>query len=199
MRSRKQPNPDRYSVDYYPPETFYPAEEDCDFFRMVTKPPGKNHIHVVTADEVIDRLHQLPEWMLDTLNVVQLSTVTRKMQTFPCYGLQWNTTVYLYSMHNSLVEHFHKAPPATFFNETKMYGAKWKQLGVRWELHWKPSTIKDYYLNNILIHEMGHLIDDRNQSTVDRERYAEAFAIEYGYLKSTRPARRRHRRRHKGK
>jgi hypothetical protein len=29
--------------------------------------------------------------------------------------------------------------------------------------------------------ELGHLIDERNTGYVDRERYAEWFAVQYGY------------------
>jgi hypothetical protein len=53
-----------------------------------------------------------------------------------------------------------------------------------WTLSWSEQAAQDFYLNNILIHELGHLVDDRNTSYVDRERYAEWFAIEYGYLAS---------------
>ena len=67
-------------------------------------------------------------------------------------------------------------------------------------LVWTEAAIKDFYLNNILIHELGHLIDDRNTGYMDRERYAEWFAVHYGYLRSggresrgySRPIRRRH-------
>jgi hypothetical protein len=70
-----------------------------------------------------------------------------------------------------------------------MYGGRWEQFGVdRWRLVWSEASIKDFYLNNILIHELGHLVDDRNTRSVDRERYAEWFAIEYGY-RATRQAR----------
>ena len=31
-----------------------------------------------------------------------------------------------------------------------------------WKLIWTEQSIKDFYLNNILIHELGHLLDDRN-------------------------------------
>jgi hypothetical protein len=50
-----------------------------------------------------------------------------------------------------------------------------------WKLVWTEQAVKDFYLNNILIHELGHLLDDRNSRSVDRERYAEWFALEYGY------------------
>ena len=51
-------------------------------------------------------------------------------------------------------------------------------------LTWTEQAAQDFYLNNILIHELGHLVDDRNSSYIDRERYAEWFAIQYGYRPS---------------
>ena len=56
-----------------------------------------------------------------------------------------------------------------------------------WRLEWTEEAVRDFYLNNILIHELGHLVDVRNTGYVDRERYAEWFAVEYGY-KPSRPA-----------
>jgi hypothetical protein len=54
---------------------------------------------------------------------------------------------------------------------------------------WTEQAVRDFYLNNILIHELGHLVDQRNTRTIDRERYAEWFAVEYGY-RATQTARR---------
>ena len=80
-----------------------------------------------------------------------------------------------------------------------MFGGRWEERSDgTWQLHWSEAAIKDFYLNNILIHELGHLLDNRNTSYTDRERYAEAFAIRHGYLPSRdpysrkRPIRRRH-------
>ena len=53
-----------------------------------------------------------------------------------------------------------------------------------WTLTWSEQAAQDFYLNNILIHELGHLVDDRNTDYMDRERYAEWFAVHYGYLHS---------------
>jgi hypothetical protein len=69
-----------------------------------------------------------------------------------------------------------------------MYGARWTCDQGTWHLTWDLDSIRDFYLNNILIHELGHVLDDRNSRVIDRERYAEWFAIEYGY-KATQAAR----------
>jgi hypothetical protein len=65
-----------------------------------------------------------------------------------------------------------------------MFGGKWEQEGRRWRLVWTEKAIRDFYLNNVLIHEIGHTIDDRNSSFQDRERFANWFAVEYGYRAS---------------
>ncbi len=170
---------------YIPPEDWYePAEEDA-FYRIVVQEPGDGYRHVVTADDVRERLALLPDFMLAPLEVVQLSRMTRKKKTFPCYGMQWGASLYLYPIETCLVETYNRPPRPAELTEAKMYGANWRQDGPDWwSLVWNEESIRDFYLNNVLIHELGHLLDDRNSSYADRERYAEWFAIQYGYKPS---------------
>lgn len=199
-RSRRLAIETRYN-DQMPPEDWYePTGRTDGEYRVIVKVPGEGYCHVVSEKEVRARLAELPDWMLTNLDVVQLSRMTRKKQCAPLYGMQWGTTLYLYPIEASLVETYHTPPAPALVVETRMYGGTWKHYAPgTWELTWTESTIKDYYLNNILIHELGHLLDDRNSSYVDRERYAEWFAIQFGYraTQSLRPpnpkkVRRRH-------
>jgi hypothetical protein len=152
---------------------------------------------VVTPEEVRDRLGRLPEHFLRPLQVVQFSRMTRKKKSYPCYGMQWGAALYLYPIEEDLVEHYYQPPKPAQLNEARMYGGRWVQEGNTWKLIWTEAAIKDFYLNNILIHELGHLLDDRNSRPVDRERFAEWFAIRYGYLPTRQPhARSRQIRRH---
>ncbi len=125
--------------------------------------------------------------------------MTRKKQSFPCYGMQWGTSLYLYPIEESLVERYHAPPTPSQRTEARMYGGHWEQeSATSWKLVWSEASVRDFYLNNILIHELGHLVDSRNTRYVDRERFAEWFAVHYGYKASSRlasvvqPARRRH-------
>jgi hypothetical protein len=190
--------------EFLPPEDWHePTETQLDGFRVIRQSPGPGYRHAVTPREVRDRLAQLPAWMLEPLEVVQLSRMTRKKQTFPCYGMQWGNSLYLYPIEESLVEEFTRPPKPAVVNEMRMFGGRWVHVGgSHWELHWTEVSLRDFYLNNILIHELGHLLDNRNTSYTDRERYAEWFAIEHGYRASRRAdlarcaARRTVRRRH---
>ncbi len=126
--------------------------------------------------------------------------MTRKKQSFPCYGMQWGSTLYLYPLEETLEEWFTGPPRPEVVNEARMYGGRWdKPAPDQWRLSWTQAAIEDFYLNNILIHELGHLVDDRNSGYADRERYAEWFAIQYGYratggqaARRTQKVRRRH-------
>lgn len=175
-------------TQYLPPEDWYePTGRNDSNFDVVVQQPGPGFEHVVTQEEVRARLEILPKRMLEPLEVVQLSRMTRKKRRFPCYGMQWGSTLYLYPIDVGLTEYYGRPPKPAQVAEATMFGGKWIQESpTSWKLVWTRQAIRDFYLNNILIHELGHLLDDRNTSYVDRERYAEWFALEHGYKSNRR-------------
>lgn len=184
-KSRRGMGDRNVAQPFAPPEDWHEPIEGGQSYRIVVQDPGEGYRHVVTPDEVRSRLAELPEEFLRDLDVVHLARMTRKKQSFPCYGMQWGTTLYLYPLEESLVEHFDRPPSSNVLNEARMYGGKWTEYGDgRWKLTWTESTIRDFYLNNILIHELGHLLDERNTTYMDRERFAEWFAVRFGFSSS---------------
>jgi hypothetical protein len=172
---------------YLPPEQWHEPREEADGrYAVIVQTPGAGYRHVVTEDDVRRRLAQLPQWMVRPLQVVQLSQMTRKKRRAPCYGMQWGSAIYLYPIEESLIETFPRPPKPAQKIEASMYGAKWAQDRGQWKLVWAEESIRDFYLNNVLIHELGHILDSRNTSHRDRERYAEWFALEMGYKASRR-------------
>jgi hypothetical protein len=157
---------------------------DSNVIDYYLEPPGDGFVHPVTIDEVRRRLELLPLTCIRDLEFVHLSRMSRKRAIFPCYGMQWGPTVYLYPIEESLVESFIRPPTPQQRIEAGMFGGVWYQDGALWRLKWTPQTIKDFYLNNVLIHEVGHVNDRRNKSFKARERYANWFAIEHGYRAS---------------
>ncbi|MDA1229150.1 MAG: hypothetical protein O2856_00120 [Planctomycetota bacterium] len=156
--------------------------------RIVAQSAGRGYVHPVSADDVRERVLQLPARFQEKLDIVQFSRMTKKRRLFPCYGLQWGTAVYLYPIEESFVELYVRAPKPAQRIETEMFGGRWVQDGNLWRLLWTETTIRDFYLNNVLIHEIGHINDDRNTSFRKREQFADWFAVEYGY-RASRPGR----------
>ena len=186
-------------MPFSPPEDWHePSEEHAAELQIIVQSPGRGFQHILTPQQIRRRLSELPRWMLAPLGVIQLSRMTRKKRSFPCYGMQWGSSLYLYPMEESLTEYYGRPPTPAQANEAKSYGGSWihESPGV-WKLVWTREAIVDFYLNNILIHELGHLLDDRNSNYRDRERYAEWFADHHGRTAQNRPKRpRRVRRRH---
>ncbi len=149
--------------------------------RYIVEPPRAGFFHPVSAREVAHRLESLPSKFTQGLEVVQFSSMTRKRGLFPCYGMQWGAAIYLYPIDESLEEFYVRPPTPQQRIETEMHGGRWTSEGDLWKLSWTEKTIRDFYLNNILIHELGHHNDHRNTNFNARERYANWFAIEYGY------------------
>ncbi len=175
---------------FAPPESWYEptdSEQVNCTYRIVQQPAGEGYRHVLSPQQIRDRLAELPRQMLEPLEVIQLSQMTRKKRSFPCYGMQWGSTLYLYPIEESLIEFYGRPPRPSQLNEARMFGGRWVHTSHDdWQLVWTEAAIRDYYLNNILIHELGHLLDNRNRTYMDRERYAEWFAIEHGYRRSER-------------
>jgi hypothetical protein len=181
---------ERLHCPFLPPEDWYePSSKKPTSYRIVVQEPGEGYRHVVTADAIRHRLSVLPPCMVERLRVIQLSRMTRKKRTLPCYGMQWGSALYLYPVEDTLIEYFARPPLAAERREAEMYGGRWEEdEDGEWRLVWTPATIEDFYLNNILMHELGHLLDDRNRSYTDRERFADWFAIQYGYKSAYRSA-----------
>jgi hypothetical protein len=158
--------------------------------KILVQHPGNEYVHPVTPAEIRERLAMLPRQYQGFVDVIQLSRMTRKRELFPLYGLQWGTALYLYPIEMSLVETYVRAPRPQQEIEARMYGGRWEYENGLWRLYWTTETIRDFYLNNILIHEVGHAVDHRNRRAADRERFANWFAIEHGY-KASRRARKR--------
>jgi hypothetical protein len=169
----------RYSSG--PPEVWH-EPHGGEGFRIITREPGDGYVHVVTASQVRSRLAQLPSAFVRDLEVVELAGMTRKKESARCYGLQWGPAVYLYPFDESLEEWRDQPPSLLEYRTTSMFGGRWdRPTHDRWRLIWTEATARDFVLNDVLIHEIGHLNDKRNTNYDKREAYAEWFAIEYGF------------------
>ena len=179
------------------PERWYEPAANKKDFRFVEEPAGDEYYHPLTEEDIRARLALVPRKFTRGLDVVQLSGITKKRSLFPCYGMQWGSTIYLYPFEEALIETYTRPPLPHQLVEARMYGGRWTEEDDLWILEWTKDNIRDFYLHNVLIHELGHINDDRNTNHVDRERYANWFSVEYGYrvMKSqrARSKRRRHR------
>lgn len=174
---RFRPPRRRKKRTYDPPEVWY---DPSDRLRVVVDFPGRGYRHVLTGEEVKFYLRSIPDWAVRGLSTIVLARITRKKLSAPRYGLQWGSTVYLYPMPEDLVEYQEHPPLPQVRIETEKCGGVWSFDGQLWSLVWTEDAVKRFYLENILPHELAHVLDERNSNTRDRERFAEAFAQRWG-------------------
>src|SRR5262245_36197926 len=91
LSKRARIAPRNQRLPFVPPEDWHEPTEAGDGYRIIVQPAGEGFRHVVTPQEVRDRLAQLPPEFLNSLEILQFSRMTRKKQSFPCYGLQWGS------------------------------------------------------------------------------------------------------------
>lgn len=180
---RQRRRQDEIATHFSAPETWHEPQQRSSI-EYIEQPAGKGYVHPVTIEEVQARLAELPAHLTANVEVVQFSSMTRKRRLFPLYGMQWGPNVYLYPIEASLTETYVRPPKPEQLVEARMFGGRWSQVGREWKLIWTPETIRDFYLNNVLIHEVGHVNDTRNTNSHKREQYAIWFATEYGYRAS---------------
>ena len=180
---RQRRRTDEISTQFSAPETWYEPQQRSSI-EFIEEPAGVGYFHPVTIEDVRNRLAELPGSLTRAIEVVQLSGMTRKRRLFPLYGMQWGPNVYLYPVEESLVESYRYPPRPDQLIEARMFGAEWSQIGQEWKLTWTRESIRDFYLNNVLIHEVGHVNDTRNTNSHKREQFAIWFATEFGYRAS---------------
>lgn len=180
---RQRGNTAQGSTYFSAPETWHEPQDRIEA-HLIKEPAGCGYRHAVTLDEVAARLRQLPDEYSSRVEVVQLSRMTRKRALFPRYGMQWGPNVYLYPIEESLVERYLRPPTPQQRIEATMFGGVWESVDREWHLVWTPETLRDFYLNNVLIHEIGHVVDTRNTNPHKREQFANWFATEFGYRES---------------
>lgn len=152
-------------------------EHDGEGIHVHVEPAGKGYVHVLNEADIRFRLAELPPHLLNHVSCIVLPRMTRKRKLFNIYGMQWAESIYLYPMPVDLrVGDSHALLPA-HVAEARQFDAEVEEGPV---IQWTPETIRHYYLENILIHELGHTLDQRNTSDKDREAYAEAFARKWG-------------------
>jgi hypothetical protein len=64
-------------------------------------------------------------------------------------------------------------PKPSVRREYERAGAFWRQVTGGWQLEFAPESLRRFYLNDVLLHEVGHHV---NRGSRKNKRDAEAFA-----------------------
>jgi hypothetical protein len=120
------------------------------FPRIIVLPPTRGFIHPCTREQVAERLAQMPPAHLAALRAVFLLSGRRKQVR------SWYSDLACYGF---------------YWNDCVFLCAHPYELRER-----TVDALRDYYLNDVLVHEVAHHIDrHRNAPDVKKENFANGF------------------------
>ncbi len=153
--------------------------------------PSKDFYFPVTEDEILERLDKLPTEHRENVTHIWLRKVKKddyeKHETFQgmfICGSGVNLIV-LSAFPTNLRMSFGNTKPTK--RMLKLYSDRTQDLRFDekkkvWFLQWNAETIRDYYLNSLLLHEIGHFVESvyekfwSNAGRHRREDFADSYA-----------------------
>lgn len=139
----------------------------------------------VGEEDVVHKINTMPPDFMCGLRGVFLLRGRRKQltsfRTLFCYGIYWAECIFLFPFpRNRLQMQFDKMKPH-YVNEMAMAGAVVEQGEGSLRITFDHQSLRLFYLNDVLIHEIGHHVDRHNTNRKKRERFAQWVVAEHGF------------------
>ena len=159
---------------------------------LMEENPSRDFFFPLDGREVIEALKSLPKRDYEGITHVWLRRLKKSDYINRHQPLAWFACgsgvriITLYPWPNSMELTFgQKRPTNRVVNETERYGGVIKQRGREWFSEWTLQSLRRFYLQGILFHEVGHHIDQYSRllSAADAKR-AEEFADQYALAKT---------------
>lgn len=153
-------------------------------------PTAKGFRHVLTEQDVVRHLTNIPNIYLHNLTGVVLMGGTPKqhsksMFTFGIYSPRIRT-IFLFAFPEDSRLYYKKRLSPAFASDYTQHGATWQKHKAKWVLQFSSEGLYSFYLKDVLTHELGHHVDYitglyRSRNGIKGEEYfAEWFARIYG-------------------
>lgn len=142
----------------------------------------------INLANIKEQLKQVPPEFLEGLNgIILLSGSSKQLKVAKSrlyrFGTYWLNTIFITPYPRaSMVMEGKKTPPPHIRGEYERAGATYSFEGGVWRRSFPESALKTFYLNDVLIHEIGHHVARYVRKKHQREEnFADWFAMEYGH------------------
>ena len=140
-------------------------------------------VHAVTAEDVAALLQRMPaEYLRELPRIVLLAGTNRQAAARfdeGVFGHYDGSGIYLHAYPKRHFEvDWRWSVRSTDLEEFLRWGAVHEDTTVGSRLRFSPASLRDFYLYDVLLHEIGHHVDRRRQQDDAAERFAHWFADE---------------------
>ena len=143
------------------------------------RPIAEGFVRPCTPQDVADVLNAIPnEFLSDLTGVFLLGGTSRQRSlTKVTYGMCSKGRIFLFAYSRKmLAQKWSKMPKPSVAKEYTKFGATLTPDGKGGAvLNFDQSSLRQFYLFDVLLHEVGHHVDSENNAD-DAERYAHWFA-----------------------
>lgn len=155
-------------------------QEHCPIYEL---PLHAAFVRPYTTEDVRQVLASIPPAFLNGLLGVFLLAGSRAQEKvsdsrlWRC-GAYAQRSIYLHPFPRRCVERrFRRLPPPDEMHELERAGAVWESIRDGWICRFNAQSLRNFYLSDVLIHEVGHHVDHHHsKSPAAAERYARWFA-----------------------
>lgn len=160
-----------------------------DGLAIVMKPIHSNFILPLTKQCIRATIESIPaEFTRGLKGVVTLGGSRKQERVFRsifAYGRYFSESIWLHPYpKSSMVRKYTSPPRPHILNDYRRVGAKIEGENKRWTISFDEESLRQFYLRDVLLHEVGHHVDALNNLTKTNKKsegYAEWFASEYGF------------------
>ena len=133
-------------------------------------------IYPCSIKEIKDVLLKLPPNHIDGIKRIRLSC----QKNINADASYIEGIITIYAIPREFKFAYNYKPSDKTMREYAKYGAKWESIGNYWFCYWKNELYKNYILYHVLLHEIGHHMDEHHKSrgSLSKEAFAENYATE---------------------
>ncbi len=148
--------------------------------KYVVDPLPAGYVYPCSVADIRERLESLPGEMLRNVSVIHLCNQV-KMNPGVDAHIYDSSHIRIYPVPEKLRWNYGRRKPNPAVAQERLeFGAFWQKIDNQWFLCWDKDHLKDYILNHVLLHEIGHSLDTIHYGTLKGEKRAEAFAHRVG-------------------
>lgn len=146
----------------------------------IVDPPPKGYVYPCEVQDIREKLETIKPEMLRNVAVIHLCNQVKMNPGVDAHIIE-NSVIRIYPVPEKLRWRYgRRKPNPAECQERIEFGAYWQKIDDQWFLRWDRDSLKQYFLDHILLHEIGHSLDDLYVGTHKGEKYAEAFAHRVG-------------------
>ena len=177
-----------YSVTEKIYSKFYQEFQNRTWPLIRIAPTHEDFIFPVTEKDIEATLARIPPEYVAGVKAILVPGGSKKQikvaKSLYLFGEYWQECVFLHPYPKArLTLTFYKKPNPSVTQEYRRAGAiiKTKRSGI--EISFDETSLKQFYLRDVLMHEIGHHNDNRlkDRSRRKSETFAEWFALEHGF------------------